>query len=150
MGNNLDFSARPCTSSISSAEEQENRASSSGKMSPVHSAATKGVIFESCLKKSERPTFQCLIMENGQMQAWQNCRTVKLPGASLTLNTSVSPNVAIESSLSQILQDTDALPSKYYLSRKACENLLRRAENLGKTLPRELEQNLQKQMRHQT
>ena len=36
-----------------------------------------------------------------------------------------SPNVAKESSLSQILGD---VPEKYFLSSKACQGILRRAE----------------------
>ena len=51
----------------------------------------------------------------------------------LTLNTGESPNVAVESTLSSILE-ADA-PSKYYLSAKACEGILRRAERRGKPLP---------------
>lgn len=41
------------------------------------------------------------------------------------------------SRLSQILEDN--VPEKYYLSKKACEGILRRAEKRGKTLPKLLE-----------
>ena len=50
-----------------------------------------------------------------------------------TLNTSECPSAVVESSLSQILQDT--VPSKYYLSPTACMGILRRAEERGKDLP---------------
>ena len=54
-----------------------------------------------------------------------------------TLNTSECPKDAVESSLSQILQDI--VPSKYYLSRKACLGILRRSKERGKPLPPLLE-----------
>ena len=49
------------------------------------------------------------------------------------LNTGESPSVAVESTLSSILQDN--VPEKYYLSARACEGILRRAERRGKELP---------------
>ena len=53
-------------------------------------------------------------------------------GESLTLNTGASPKDAVESFLSQILEDSP--PSRYYLSRKACLGMLRRASERGKDL----------------
>ena len=55
-------------------------------------------------------------------------------GDALTLNTGVSPREEKESSLSQILQDDP--PDKYYLTRKACLGILRRAFERGKEMPR--------------
>jgi hypothetical protein len=52
-----------------------------------------------------------------------------------------SPNVDVESHLSQILE-VDA-PKKYYLSAKACEGILRRAERRGKVLPQMLKDALE-------
>lgn len=52
------------------------------------------------------------------------------------LNTGASPNAAVESSLSQILQDL--VPERYYLSRTACLGILRRARERGKELPLQL------------
>ena len=57
-------------------------------------------------------------------------------GASSTLNTGASPKDAVESFLSQILEDSP--PSKYYLSRTACLGILRRASERGKELPPQL------------
>ena len=51
----------------------------------------------------------------------------------LMLNTGESPNAAVESTLSQILEEN--VPEKYYLSAMACEGILRRAERRGKELP---------------
>lgn len=57
-------------------------------------------------------------------------------GCGGTLNTSECPKDAVESSLSAILQDS--VPSKYYLTRKACLGILRRAEEREKDLPEQL------------
>ena len=54
-------------------------------------------------------------------------------GESSTLNTGVSPRVARESSLWQILEPHPH--RKYFLSRKACLGILRRARKRGKVLP---------------
>ena len=63
--------------------------------------------------------------------------TVETDGALLTefltLNTGECPSVAVESTLSSILEGN--APVKYYLSAKACEGILRRAERRGKELP---------------
>ena len=55
------------------------------------------------------------------------------PGASSTRNISASPNAAVASSLSQVLEAST--PQKYFLSAQACKGILRRAETRGKTLP---------------
>ena len=58
-------------------------------------------------------------------------------GCGGTLNTSECPKDAVESSLSAILQEE--VPSKYYLTRKACLGILRRARERRKDLPYQLE-----------
>lgn len=57
-------------------------------------------------------------------------------GESSMLNTGASPNAAVVSSLSQILQGS--VPERYYLSRTACLGILRRARERGKELPPQL------------
>ena len=57
-------------------------------------------------------------------------------GGASTLNTGVSPSDAKGSSLSQILEPHPQ--RKYYLSRKACMGILRRASERGKELPKKL------------
>ena len=52
-----------------------------------------------------------------------------------TLNTSESPRDAVESSLSDVLVDPGNVPALYFLSRRACEGILRRAERRGRNLP---------------
>lgn len=59
----------------------------------------------------------------------------------LMLNTGESPIVAVESTLSSILEVN--VPEKYYLSARACEGVLRRAERRGKELPPMLKETLE-------
>ena len=61
----------------------------------------------------------------------------------LTLNTGEFPSVAVESTLSQILQAD--VPEKYFLSPKACRGILRRASARGKELPEVLRLALERQ-----
>lgn len=63
------------------------------------------------------------------------------PTGCLTLNTpeharspSLSRNDAVVCSLSDILETGD-VPQQYYLTSKACQGILRRAEKRGKQLP---------------
>lgn len=57
-------------------------------------------------------------------------------GECMTRNTGESPNAAVVSRLSQILEETPQ--EKYSLSAKACQGILRRAERRGKDLPETL------------
>jgi len=82
---------------------------------------------------------------NGQTPEWLNAMSVKLHGASSTLNTSECPNAAVESFLSRILKTMTDVPEKYYLSAKACLGILRRAKERGKELPEELRIALERQ-----
>ena len=75
---------------------------------------------------------------------WLTSGRVLLSGLSWTRNISESPNDdgACSSSLSSILQPPTDVPTRYYLSAKAAEGILRRAERRGKTLPEALRQAL--------
>ena len=84
-------------------------------------------------------------MANGQTPEWLNATSVKLHGASLTLNIGECPNVAVESFLSRILEPRQDVRAKYYLSEKACRGILRRAKERGKELPEELKAALERQ-----
>lgn len=57
-------------------------------------------------------------------------------GAYMTRSFGESPSVAVESRLSQILEDNPH--PKYCLSAKACQGILRRAKQRGKKLPEQL------------
>ena len=72
------------------------------------------------------------------MQDWQNCLSAKSHGGYWTHNIGECPNVAVESSLSRILQPLEDVQEKYYLSPRACAGILRRAKERGKELPEEL------------
>lgn len=105
----------------------------SGRTSPEHSAVTKVKISGEFSKKSQKPKFQCLQVESGQTAEWCELNTVNSLGECLMPNIGVSPSVAVESILSQILEDN--AQQKYYLSPKACQGILRRAEKRNKELP---------------
>ena len=64
-------------------------------------------------------------------------------GVCLTLNTSESPNDAVESSLYSVLEHGGGT-RRYCLSPKACQGILRRAKEHSKVLPHLLEKTLQK------
>lgn len=61
-----------------------------------------------------------------------------------TRSTLESPNVDVEFSLrlASLLQPPSDVPTRYYLSAKACEGILRRADRRGKILPMKLQQAL--------
>ena len=120
--------------------------SSSGKMSQEPLVPIKGLIFVPCLKKSDRPRFQCLPMGNGQKTEWLNYLDVRSPGGFSMLNGGYLRG-AKESSLSQILQPPTDVPEKYYLSSRACQGIIRRAKERGKELPEALRMALEAQSR---
>ena len=113
----------------------------SGKMSPEHSQATKVKISRRSSKRSSAsqsrkpPILKCL-KKAGQLggattMKWEDDGAWL--GECMMRNTGESPNAAVESRLSQILEATP--PVKYSLSAKACQGILRRAERRGKDLP---------------
>ena len=64
-------------------------------------------------------------------------------GGCLMLNTLESPNDAVESSLSDVLETQGEHLKKYSLSAKAAQGILRRASRRGKTLPEQLQKALE-------
>ena len=114
-----------------------------GKMSQEPLAQTKATTSAPSSKKQSgsqnrtRPTFHCLQKAAGR---WLTAG-MGMDGPSPTEFSMRSfgecPSVAVESRLSQILEDTPH--QKYSLSAKACAGILRRAERRGKKLPPELE-----------
>jgi hypothetical protein len=72
---------------------------------------------------------------------WQTSG-ILLPGGLLTLSTSEFPkDAAVSSSLADVLQGKE-VQTKYYLSPKACEGILRRSSRRGKMLPPALQEAL--------
>ena len=114
-----------------------------GRMYPEPCPVTTVQILWQSSKNSSRPKFQFLDLESGQAPEWLEGTGVKLHGESLTRNTGESPSVAVESSLFAILEAN--VPEKYYLSARACQGILRRAEKRGKKLPEVLEMALRQQ-----
>lgn len=104
-----------------------------GRTYPVLFHQQTEQILEPCLKKSQKPIFQCLQVANGQPQEWLEGGRLTQRGECLTLNFGEYPNVERESTLSEILEDN--VPEKYYLSPKACLGILRRAKAKGRKLP---------------
>lgn len=82
-----------------------------GKMSRAHFPVMEGVTFKPCLKKSQRPIFQYLEVEDGQEPEWFEASSAESAGESLTLNFGASPNIARESFLSQVLENGGAYRS---------------------------------------
>ena len=104
-------------------------------------------ILEPCLKKSQRPVFQCLQVAGGQPQEWLEGERLTQLGECLTLNFGEYPNVERESTLSEILEDN--VPEKYSLSPKACLGILRRAKAKGRKLPENLRVTLEQKIAEQ-
>jgi len=82
-------------------------------------------------------------VEDGQMREWLELTELTSLGECWMPNIGESPSVGVESSLSQILEVD--VPAKYFLSPKACQGILRRAEKRGKELPPMLEMALREQ-----
>ena len=118
---------------------------SSGKMSPAPSVQIKAKTSDASSKISRKLTsggiqYLDLRTESGETQEKSWAITFPLHGDYSTLNTGECPNEENASILWQILQEN--APEKYYLSAKACEGILRRAERRGKKLPEMLREAL--------
>lgn len=115
----------------------------SGKMSPERSAAIKEPTSRRSSRKSSAsssrkpPVLMCLQKAGalGEDSATWTEDGAWL-GECMTRNTGESPSAVVESRLSQILEATPH--PKYYLTAKACQGILRRAERRGKDLPKPL------------
>ena len=120
-----------------------------GKMSPERSAVTRERTSASSSRNlSKSRSRQPLCLRFRKAGGHTPTVTAVTDGALLTefltLNTGESPSVAVESTLSSIL--LEKAPKTYYLSAKACEGILRRAERRGKQLPPLLKLALEQQI----
>ena len=109
-----------------------------GKMSQGHSQATKERTSGAFLRKSAESQMQKFLFldlrkESGgdKEQSWE--MGIQSLGELSMLNIGESPNEERESTLSQILEVNPH--QKYYLSKIACEGILKRASRRGKELP---------------
>ena len=103
------------------------------RMSPALCRPQEDVILRLCCNRSQRPKFQCLILDGGQTPEWYEAEELTSLGACTTPNISAQHSGAGACFLSAILQEN--VPEKYSLSPKACAGILRRAERRGKDLP---------------
>ena len=115
-----------------------------GKTSWERLQAMLGVTFSLCSRKSDRPIFQCLLLDDGQEPEWLEVKNAESHGERSMLNFGASPSIVRESSLSQVLENGGGT-SRYSLTPKACAGILRRAKERGKKLPETLVNVLRKQ-----
>ena len=114
-----------------------------GKMCQAPYHQPEGVTLRPCLRRSQKPKFQCLVLDDGPTPVWYEAEALTSLGACTTPNISERHSDAGGCSLRQILQAI--VPEKYYLSPKACAGILRRAERRGKDLPPMLKMALERQ-----
>ena len=128
---------------------EKNQDLSSGKTCRGPSPPTKGRTSKPSSKRSSgsknRKRHRCLRLKKADgptpTVTWETDGAWHT--AFLTLGTGASPNEGQESFLSQILQAD--VPQRFYLSRKACLGILRRASARGKALPEILKKALEQQ-----
>lgn len=116
-----------------------------GHLAPTEDKTSKPSSKKSSASQSRKPPILMCLQRAGRHGAATATWTEDglWLGACSTHNFGESPNAAVESRLSQILE---AEPhQKYFLSEKACLGILRRAEKRGKMLPPILEWALKKQ-----
>jgi len=118
----------------------------SGRTCPEPLVATAEKISASSVRNSSKSSSrQPLCLRFHRMDGTMQTVISETDGRLLTelsmLNTGECPSVAVGSTLSQILEAN--APEKYYLSAKACEGILRRAERRGKQLPKMLKEALE-------
>ncbi len=117
-----------------------------GRTSPARSARRAARTSEPFSRKLQRlrtAPLQFLDLRAGHgnlLGSYWETSFPSLTGLS-TRNFGECPNADVESSLSQILQDT--APDKYYLSKTACLGILRRSSARGKELPPVLKEALE-------
>lgn len=108
----------------------------SGRTSLVFSAAQKDRTLPASLKRLQDSALRSR-KKAGAIPASVSARSIPSLGLCWTRNGSDLRSGAVACSLSQILEK-GAVPTKYYLSAKACRGILRRAEKRGKSLPNRL------------
>ena len=122
------------------ADTQGSRCS---RTSPALCRPQEDVTLRLCCNRSQRPKFQCLILDGGQTPGWYEAEALISLGAYTTPNISAQHSGAGVCSLSAILE-ADA-PERYCLSPKACAGILKRAARRGKDLPLLLRTALERQ-----
>lgn len=136
--------------------------SQSTRMSPEHSVPTTAKTSQPSSKRrsgssSRKPQIFLCLMGDGQQKEWCMGTDGLLLGQLTTLSSSeflkgengylwspiTGDYLPVKSSLSAILEEN--ADQKYYLSQRACQGILNRAERRGKELPEELKTALLRQ-----
>ena len=116
-----------------------------GKTSWERFLQMTGWTLEPCSQRSQPPTFQCLLLEDGQEPEWCEGERLTSLGGSWTPNIGQAPDWhdGSASFLWQTLED--GVPTKYYLSPAICSRFLRLAQTTGCPPPEPVEYLLIKQ-----
>ena len=118
----------------------------SGGHCPPQEERTSAESLKSCAGSKMMP-LMCLDLRNGCQQDLFGETDTQWHGGFSMLSTGESPKDENASTLSQIL--TGTAPEKYYLSPRACQGILRRCRQRGKTLPEPLKTALERQAQEQ-
>src|SRR5690606_19451944 len=105
-----------------------------------------GWILKPCWNRSQKPIFQCLLLENGQTLEWSEGRMLMCVGDSWMPDIGESPRSLKEEDVSsswQILEEQ--VPEKYYLKPAICNRFLRLAKRAGCPPPLQVDYLLKKQ-----
>ena len=104
-----------------------------------------GWTLEPCSQRSQPPTFQCLLLEDGQEPEWcEGIRPISHGGSWMpSIGQAPDWHDGSASLLWQTLEDN--VPTKYFLSPAQCSQFLRLAEIAGCPPPAEIEALLLKQ-----
>ena len=92
------------------------------------------MIIKPCLKRSVKPKFQCLNLDDGPKPVWSEGDMLISLGSSKTpVNITESHSEEGACSLCAVFEPR--VHQKYCLSQRACAGILRRANARGKALP---------------
>ncbi len=122
---------------------ENTRSSHCGRTFPALCRPLEDVTIRLCLKRSQKPKFQCLALDAGQTPVWYEAEELISLGACTTPNISEQHSSADVCFLSQILEEK--VPEKYSLSPKACRRVIDRVAYLGREMPPLLEETLIRQ-----
>ena len=140
----LTFSLEEHPAKHSQLQDSGKDLKTQGETSPLHSLEWLTTLSPNGLSGKMSPVY-CQATEDGTLVPssgrWQVSGMGSLGGV-LTLNSTASRKDVVESSLSDILQEIQDVPEKYYLSQRACQGIIARANRRGKALPKALSQAL--------
>ena len=100
---------------------------------PADQEVMPGVTIRPLSRRSQRPKFQCLNLDDGPTPVWYEGEALISLGGCLTPVCGESPSAVVDASLSSVLESS--VHPKYCLSSRACAGILRRARARGKALP---------------